>query len=307
MHKRFHALHTSIALGILLLLPLTTQAQIDNWYRVEVMIFSYPGGGATEQWEATPDLAYPEASRFLILPGEQAVATHPAGPAGVAAASAVGSTADVATGVALPAQPTPFAALPKQQREFSSKADSMQRSGRYRILFHEAWLQPMTSQSGSLPIVLDRSGDGGKWPELQGSITVYMSSDIYLDSNLWLNTQGEYLHSAWSMPPPPLGPTATAAVAATAPSPLGQPGETTAGRQEFTTGGIAQGAVYPFKHAVLLQQTRRMQSGEVSYIDHPMLGLVAKITSLSETESPTATEADVAIPQPPEPKPVPST
>jgi hypothetical protein len=128
-----------------------------------------------------------------------------------------------------------------------------------------------------------------------------MANDIYLDTNLWLNTQGEYLHSTWQMPPPPLGPAATAA------SPMAQPGETTTGRQDFTANGISQGAAYPFRHAVLLEQTRRMHSGEVSYIDHPMLGLVAKITSLSDTGNPPPTDAEAADPQAPAPTPVPST
>ena len=39
--------------------------------------------------------------------------------------------------------------------------------------------------------------------------------------------------------------------------------------------------VYPYRHAVLLQQTRRMRSGEVNYIDHPMLGAIIKFTPVT--------------------------
>lgn len=35
---------------------------------------------------------------------------------------------------------------------------------------------------------------------------------------------------------------------------------------------------YAWRHAVLLQQTRRMRGGELHYIDHPMLGLLIKVT-----------------------------
>ena len=35
---------------------------------------------------------------------------------------------------------------------------------------------------------------------------------------------------------------------------------------------------YPWRHAVLLQQTRRMRGGELHYIDHPMFGLLIKVT-----------------------------
>lgn len=35
---------------------------------------------------------------------------------------------------------------------------------------------------------------------------------------------------------------------------------------------------YEFRHAVLVQQHRRMRSGELHYIDHPLLGIIIKVT-----------------------------
>ncbi len=270
MADRCPAHFARILVGVALLLPLATQAQTESLYQVELLVFSYPAGGTEEQWEATPDLAYPATTRFLTMPGEQAGQVAP-------------------THTPVPAQPTPFVTLPASQREFGSKADTMQRSGRYRILFHEAWLQPMTSQSGTLPIVLDHSGDGGQWPALQGTITLYLSGDVNLETNLWLNTQGEYLNSSWRMPPPPLGPVSSSARGAPLPSISGSRG--TAATPE------SSGSAYPFRHAVLLQQVRRMRSGEVAYIDHPMLGVVAKITALGEV-APEASATPEAAPNP---------
>jgi hypothetical protein len=45
------------------------------------------------------------------------------------------------------------------------------------------------------------------------------------------------------------------------------------------------GPDYPYKHAVLLQQTRRMRSGEVAYMDHPLLAVLIQITPLGGAES----------------------
>ncbi|MBK6510018.1 MAG: hypothetical protein IPG06_11565 [Haliea sp.] len=114
------------------------------------------------------------------------------------------------------------------QQQLAGKANAMQRSGRYQILFHEVWTQPMYSEAESVPIVLDRSGDGGAWPALQGSIKLYLASYIYLETNLWLNTQGEYLPGSWRMPAPPLAPRSNApAGALPAPAqPVGQPAVT---------------------------------------------------------------------------------
>ena len=44
------------------------------------------------------------------------------------------------------------------------------------------------------------------------------------------------------------------------------------------------GPVSPYRHAVLLQQKRRMRSNEVHYIDHPMLGLVVKLTPVAQED-----------------------
>jgi len=244
-----------ILLVAALLLPFFVQAQPEDWYQVELLVFSSPAGENAELWEATPAIAYPDAGQFLVEQGERSATASQAGAASALAA----------------AGPTPFATLPATQRELASQASAMQRSGRYRILFHEAWLQPIENQSTAVPIVLDHSGDGGQWPALQGTIKLYRSGDLQLETNLWLNTQGEYLNSAWRMPTPPRGPASGvhAAPAQTAPAP---------------SSAAAAGQEYPYRHAVLLDQKRGVNSGELLYIDHPMLGVVAKITALSALE-----------------------
>lgn len=263
-----------ILLVAALLLPLWVQAQTDPLYKVELLVFSRPAGAAAEHWDATPELNYPTRSRFLIEPGEQR--NIPAAP------------------VAGTAQPTAFATLSSQQRGLSGKAAAMQRSGRYRILFHEAWIQPMSGKAQTLPIVLDRSGDGGQWPALQGSIKLYLSRYFYLDTNLWLNTQGEYLQqSEWRMPAPPLAPMSRAreqsvvseSTRASAAAPA-QPVYRTSpgGAQPAAVDTETMGPQYPFRHAVLLDQTQRMRSGELAYIDHPLLGVLITVTPLDTAE-----------------------
>jgi hypothetical protein len=277
-----------------LLFPLCAHAQSEPLYQVELLVFSQPAGGAAEHWEATPELAYPGRSRFLIYPGEQSA------PAAELAATAIPDATAPAVGNTLP--PTAYATLPSEQRLFSGKAAAMQRSGRYRILFHEAWIQPMHSQAEALPIVLDRSGDGGAWPALQGTIKLYLSRYFYLETNLWLNTQGEYLQGVWRMPAPPLAPMSSARQNAlpTGSAAPRQPGASAPGNPDFQPAvagaqsptlmnDAAQGPDYPFRHAVLLQQTRRMRSDEIVYVDHPLLGVLIRISPLAaQGEGPVA-------------------
>ena len=236
MPDRTAALLSRLMIAATLTLPCIVRADAPQLYRVELIVFSDNTGTAAEQWEATPSLEYPDTARFLINParvknnarrhdgfsrvdelGRQRLSTSaPASNATMRSRTgrntltqesntnslgeAVASTANTV------ARPTSFTFLPRNQLVFRNKAASMQKTGRYNILFHEAWTQTIASRSRALPIVLDESGDDLQWPLLQGTIKLYKSRYLHLETNLWMNTDGEYLHSTWSMPPPPLGP-----------------------------------------------------------------------------------------------------
>jgi hypothetical protein len=301
-------------------------AKEDRWFRVELLVFSHESKQAAEQWEPAPSLVYPGATRFLVEPqriknnlarhqadsvvdefGRQILTTLPKSGsqnlsrasanattdiplAGGGASSAAGQAAAEVQPAAL--RPTPFVALPGSQREFRGKAAYMQRSGQYQTLFHQTWVQPVPGQAAALPIVLDRSGDTGQWTRLQGTITLYLSRYLHLETNLWLNTQGEYLPGDWRMPAPPLGPPSL--IIEGLPTPQNNPTTWTSAEQQASTVPGAEtaiterevdtGPVYPYRHAILLQQKRRMRSTEVHYIDHPRLGVVVKLTPVTADE-----------------------
>jgi hypothetical protein len=245
----------------------------------------------------------PVSSPEDVPPGTAAPAPVPDEP------SAMAASADPAR------LPTPFVLLPDTTREFRAKAAQMQRSGRYAVLFHETWVQPVSPESNSLPIILDRSGDTQMWPRLQGSIKLHLSRYLHLESELWLNTNGDYLPGEWRMPAPPLGPPslvieevqpvgfdapadgdAPAVVPGLAESPPADAGSagdaavpTDPVTGELDASGAAElpvvtGPVYPFRHAVLLQEKRRMRSAEIHYIDHPLMGIIVKFTPVTADE-----------------------
>ncbi|MEM1111092.1 MAG: CsiV family protein [Pseudomonadota bacterium] len=220
-----------------------------------------------------------------------------------------------------PPRPSPFILLPQEQLEFAGAARQMQRRSNRRVLFHEAWLQPVAERESAIPIVIDRSGDSQDWPELQGSLLLYVSRFLHVESNLWLNTPGSYLPAVWSMAPPPLGPEslrvvepelaesdlvdATSALPwyeqaargddgslstlseteAAAVSQNGlTPAEVDATEEDMTIAEEALGPVYPWRHAVYLDERRRMRSNEVHYLDHPLIGLIIKLTPIEPEE-----------------------
>jgi len=274
MPDRVYGTLYSVLCTLLVLLPGAARGEGETEYRVEMLVFSTPGGASAEVWEATPTLAYPGRTRTLLDADDPAAAALQGEP----------DAGPLTAGTAAPdlGSPPPFITLPTSALEFRAAATRMEHDGRYRKLFHKAWIQPIPSRGAAIPIVLDRSGDGGPWPALQGTVTLYISRYIYVETNLWLNTNGEYLHSAWRMPPPPLGPPTTAPAYEDALTDAVPPAAQPVAAQPVSVppepAPTATGPTYPYAHAVLLHQTRRMRSGEVNYIDHPLLGVIIKVT-----------------------------
>ncbi len=377
MPKLTVKLITSAIAALAVINSVAALAQDDRWFRVELLMFANEssvqpvGAAAAEQWDVTPSLAYPGASRFLVDPalvarskaefggeslvdeyGRQIITilTQPQ-PVGGAADGHSQLEPAAGTGPAVPVEPVqdsapapltpvysepmppvaqlslprPFVILPQSYQEFRGKAALMQRGGRYSILFHETWVQPVAPEESSLPIVLDRSGDSRQWPRMQGTIKLFLSRYLHLETNLWVNTAGEYLPGTWQMPAPPFGPPsliieeealidiATAMGEPAAGTVPGSGAATAIVGEEFTgaltstevdvlpstdalTGDAvvkigdvveledAAAPIYPYRHAVQLQQIRRMRSSEVHYIDHPLLGVIIKITPVTEEE-----------------------
>jgi hypothetical protein len=339
-----------IALALAPGIALGQSTQGERWFKVELLVFSNQvASSASEQWEATPTLEYPDAFRFLIDPdlveanhkknpgdsvvdefGRQII-TLPGGPAvdcfGRPLTQPADSAAEAAATEPLPLTPTPFVLLPASERTLYGKAAYMQRSGRYRTLFHEAWYQPFRDENNALPLIIDRSGDTEDWPRLQGSVKFFLSRYLHIQTNLWLNTAGQYLPGTWQMPAPPFGPPGLILEDPMAPQDCGPGPADDKPAERPTTGfyapgtspsrssdpyglpqdpnapGVDTGPRYPFRHAVLMQQKRRMRSTEVHYLDHPLLGVVVTITPVTgeELEARARSETGLPVAAPPGP------
>jgi len=188
--------------------------------------------------------------------------------------------------------PAPFVQRAAAEREFRGKAAYMQRMGNYRTLYHQTWLQPMRDESSALPIVLDRSGDTLDWPQLQGTVKIYLSRYLHVETDLWLNTTGNYLPGEWAMPAAPLGPPSLIVIE---PEPsLSEPTIESGEIDELAQAKSTLEPAYPWRHAVRFNEKRRMRSNEVHYLDHPMLGVVIKFTPVAQDELQALAEADLA-------------
>ncbi|WP_116364233.1 CsiV family protein [Parahaliea mediterranea] len=269
----------------------------------QVIAFAAPDAGEQAQQGKTPGAT--DIPRRGEGEGEAA-----GGPAsgGAAPGAEPLAPAPTAEAPAKPQLPTPWVVRPASELEFRGKAAYMEKRGSYRVLFHQTWLQPVQGESQARDIIIDDSGSQQRYPELQGSIKLFVSRYLHISTNLWLNTDGRYLAGDWRMPAPPLAPASLAIEkpvdpAAFAPyaanAPAGLPATAPANAQTETSSTTAPDdpaavlasdtpdaaePAYPYRHAVLLQQRRRMRSTEVHYIDHPMLGVVVKLSPLSDEQ-----------------------
>lgn len=126
------------------------------------------------------------------------------------------------------------------------------RSG-LRPLIHEAWVQSVHSKAKSRPLYIRTQGQGApSAPQIEG--TVLVSSNRYLHLNLDLTL---------SKPAPP-EPAAYA-----------------------QTSGADSHHLRPHLKLYRMLDRRRMLSGKLYYIDHPLLGVLIEVTPYSSPE-PTA-------------------
>ncbi len=292
-----------------------------DWYRIELIIYANrdPQAAVSESWPLLPELAYPNILRRVHALPNRVPAQRDLEPV---LFDSLRPAPDYDLAWDTPAEqllydyrqslvlrqpnieleplfdldiPTTFTQLPVAELEFYSRRKRLDRSRDIEVLVHQAWLQPVHDRDNSVPLHIDSQPVSGDFPELQGSIVIYRARYLHLETNLWLNTNGSYLATPWTMPLPPLPPPdADGPVPMSrfeiAPSPqwLALPAGAVAAapadsepappRSEEMWQALLDRPDYRYRHAVLMQQRRRMRSGELHFVDHPMFGLLIKLS-----------------------------
>ncbi len=118
----------------------------QKWYRVEVIIFTQKDAFGDELSSRDIVLTYPE--NLIDLDNNSAA----------------------------------YTALPEDKLELGPDAYALKRTGVYTVLFHKAWRQPGLSPGEAPWINIDVSDEK---TSLNGSLRVYLSSYLHLESNIW--------------------------------------------------------------------------------------------------------------------------
>lgn len=158
--------------------------------------------------------------------------------------------------------------LPREDYRLDAIAGALARSAQYRPLLHFAWRQPGWERDAALPVRVNipfsadlpvypeshplRSPGAVTSPSGPASETSYRAEMQLLEGTLMVY-RSRYLHlMADLVYQERLGPSA-----------------------DNSLNGVDAGIVY---QPIRLQQSRRMRSNELHYLDHPRLGVIARIT-----------------------------
>lgn len=291
-----------------LLYPAVTSAADNPWYQIELIVFAHHDDNAAleEHWPDDVSLAYPSNIKTLFeltrLPErvEENFSTtlEVDTPDLLAMLEAVNqeitarhdnpdiSEATAQTPVALeniliedtpvaPDAPTDisedaplplaFQKLDAGDEDLAEALGHLRRIDRYRTLFHQIWQQPLQDRQHS-PSILVTGGDAyGKHFELEGSVKISVERYLHIDTDLWLHSFA-----------PNFGQQATVQVPALPLQPEDKPQDTI--NPLFAQ--FLNEEAHVVSRTVTLRQSRRMRSGEIHYLDHPLMGVIVLVTPL---------------------------
>ncbi|MBB3061449.1 CsiV family protein [Microbulbifer rhizosphaerae] len=160
-------------------------------------------------------------------------------------------------------------ALSPAVTRLDNKVAALNRGGSYRVLFHKAWRQVLQQKHKSPAILIDGGDSSGDHRQLEGSVTVSVSRYLHLSTNLWFSdfVGGEMTTGGIPLPSrPTLASEEPLNLMTGSPAPL-----------------VGVQPLYAQRVAVL-QEERRLRSGELHYIDHPQLGVLIEVRTVDGTE-----------------------
>ncbi|MDZ7925065.1 MAG: CsiV family protein [Marinagarivorans sp.] len=238
-------------------------------YQVETIIFERIGSAynADEIWRKKISLSYPLNYRSLISP------------------NSISANTDMRTFVI---------EIPEADYALKAEAYALRKKSGYRILFHKAWQQTLTSLDKSPAVVITGGDKFDDYYELSGSLRIGVSKFLHVSTDLWLTQFTPNLGNTMDIPYLPLSPD----LALNNPNSTLTDSDYNTKNNDFSINSYSNNDNYLAKGTVLnteqrnylplrvitTTQSARMRSMELNYIDHPRIGVLIKITPLSNSE-----------------------
>lgn len=305
-----HAL-AALYLGALFALPAIAE-QEEPWYQIEAIVFAHTGGSGTAMTQRRLDLSYPGNWHQLIDPDapeslpeldEDEYDTDP--PRADDRDMVAPTDASIAPGFSPADEPPteePFVLLPSTERRLSGQLRALERSGGYRVLYHAAWRQPLDNRARTSWLLIRGGDQFGDHQELEGSLRIYMERALFAQVNLWqtrfVRTHQDALAETSEWPPLPHWPARFGGSNPLFDS-LAQERSLRHHPDKPVTAlepDIHPGPAFSIDHIAALNQTQRLELGDILYLDHPSLGVLVQVTRYERPT--TESDPDLNLPNP---------
>ena len=282
------------SLMTMLAAPAPASAQNGNrWYQIEVTVFAHENSNLQQEQWPTQDLAlsYPEQTRELdsllkhlslddwsVLQPVSAT-RMPSNEIAVDGDSdepllSPGPNALRSSNYRLPdTLRDAFVALPAADHDFTQTNRALTQSTAYRVLYHNAWRQPVLRAPDATPIAIAGGRQFGQHHELEGTLTIRFNQSrdrVLLDTNLWLARFSSQLNSQ----PPEQSNILQLPLSPFAPD---LPEQTP---DLISTASDNQPALterYYASQVFAMNDSRPMRSNEFHYLDHPAIGVLVQV------------------------------
>lgn len=290
----------------------------DNpWYQVNVVIFRQPQHLLqSEQWKTGGEVHTHLPNRMVSLENPLlADGLHDSGDASEEASpaqpqndpDALLTLAEVAAQKAAISHPVAdlpqaFALQQVTDEEFLKALNSLYRSPNYEILYQSTWLQPPLEESEALSVLVQASPVHDGLYELEGTARLHVSRYLHFSGNLWLSKYVQQIEvvKPWWQESNATGSANEDSASAEFSLDLKQPigfGESAGGNAnqlslstlEPMGGNLAMGETitrYQSIRTGIMSESRRMRSGELHYLDHPLFGVMVKVIPYVPEETP---------------------
>ncbi|HEY3699531.1 MAG TPA: CsiV family protein [Spongiibacteraceae bacterium] len=144
-----------------------------------------------------------------------------------------------------------FQLLSADAMQLNKEADVIAGRRNMRVLLHQAWRQTVDDPARATAVLIDGGKQFGVHHELEGTFTLSVEHFLRADANLWLSRFSSNAGVDAQVLPIPPG-----------------------------ASDDAGDAHYAVTQTVVLQEQRRMRSGELHYFDHPLIGLLVLVTPM---------------------------
>lgn len=251
-----------LAISLLSCLPAVAAEDGPSWYQIEIMLIAN-SDEANAEGEYWPELPGPVKSS---VPWQRNRAPATSLSAGYRVQQ-LKSMAVRASGlpVMLPANwQTPLGQVDDLSLKTEARRINAQKG--MRVVWHQAWIEAVEEQQGLVYHPIDLAFNAGNDWHLSGGISLRISRYLHLDTDLRIQQ--------WTTTPP-----------ATLPSPAAaNTSQGSTATLSTTPQVLDQNVRYPVRSAVI-QQSRRMRSKELHFIDHPLMGILVWITPVKALKS----------------------